>query len=105
MIVGGESGRGKHIRPMRPRWAYNIASQCEEAGVPFFFKQWGEWAPAETDDNGDLLPVPDGVGKGWWSHSDHWHEGEHHVMRQSMTRVGKSAAGRLLEGVEHNGQP
>lgn len=40
VIVGGESGRGK-IRPMREEWAVSIMEQCKEAGVPFFFKQWG----------------------------------------------------------------
>ena len=103
VIVGGESGH--KARPMRPKWAYNLATQCQEAKVPFFFKQWGEWAPAELDADGNPAPVPANVGKGWWSHADHWYEGEHHTMRQSMTRVGKSAAGRLLEGIEHNGQP
>ncbi len=39
MIVGGESGPG--ARPMKPEWATDIRDQCESAGVPFFFKQWG----------------------------------------------------------------
>lgn len=39
MIVGGESGPG--ARPMHPDWARSIRDQCREAGVPFFFKQWG----------------------------------------------------------------
>ena len=41
VIVGGESG-GK-ARPMKPEWAESIRDQCEEAGVAFFFKQWGGW--------------------------------------------------------------
>lgn len=41
VIVGGESGR--KARPMRPEWAESIRDQCEEAGVAFFFKQWGGW--------------------------------------------------------------
>ena len=40
VIVGGESGRG--ARPMQPAWAREIRDQCLAAGVPFFFKQWGE---------------------------------------------------------------
>lgn len=43
VIVGGESGRG--ARPMHPDWALSLRDQCAAAGVPFFFKQWGEWAP------------------------------------------------------------
>ena len=38
-IVGGESGPG--ARPMRKEWVLDIRDQCQEAGVPFFFKQWG----------------------------------------------------------------
>lgn len=41
VIVGGESGR--NARPMKPEWAESIRDQCEEAGVAFFFKQWGGW--------------------------------------------------------------
>jgi protein gp37 len=39
VIVGGESGPG--ARPMREEWVLSVQEQCEEAGVPFFFKQWG----------------------------------------------------------------
>jgi protein gp37 len=39
VIVGGESG--PKARPMAKDWVINIRNQCEQAGVPFFFKQWG----------------------------------------------------------------
>lgn len=39
VIVGGESG--PHARPMRSEWVLDIRDQCQAAGVPFFFKQWG----------------------------------------------------------------
>ena len=39
VIVGGESGPG--ARPMKEAWVVSIQEQCEAAGVPFFFKQWG----------------------------------------------------------------
>ena len=39
VIVGGESGY--HPRPMDPAWVKDIRDQCQNAGVPFFFKQWG----------------------------------------------------------------
>jgi protein gp37 len=39
VIVGGESGPG--ARPMEARWVFDILDQCQEASVPFFFKQWG----------------------------------------------------------------
>jgi protein gp37 len=43
VIVGGESG--PHARPMHPGWVRRIKSKCEDAGVAFYFKQWGEWVP------------------------------------------------------------
>jgi len=39
VIVGGESGPG--ARPIKPEWVYDIKYQCQNASVPFFFKQWG----------------------------------------------------------------
>jgi len=39
VIAGGESGPG--ARPMDPDWVRGVRDQCSEAGVPFFFKQWG----------------------------------------------------------------
>ena len=41
VIVGGESGR--KARPMREDWVAGIKCQCDQARVPFFFKQWGAW--------------------------------------------------------------
>lgn len=43
VIVGGESG--PKARPMHPEWVKSIRDQCVAAGVSFFFKSWGEWAP------------------------------------------------------------
>jgi protein gp37 len=40
IICGGESGPG--ARPMNPEWARSLRDQCQAAGVPFFFKQWGD---------------------------------------------------------------
>lgn len=45
VIVGGESG--PNARPMHPEWVRSIRDQCVAAGVPFLFKQWGEY-----DENG-----------------------------------------------------
>jgi protein gp37 len=44
VIVGGESGHG--ARAMHPGWARTIRDQCQQSGVPFLFKQHGEWGPA-----------------------------------------------------------
>jgi protein gp37 len=43
VVVGGESGPG--ARPMHPDWARGLRDQCVSARVPYFMKQWGEWAP------------------------------------------------------------
>ena len=80
VIVGGESG--PNARPMHPDWVRSIRDQCQAAGVPFFFKQWGEWIhahPAELH----LSPAPLVDWEGL-----------------KMQRVGKRAAGRLLDGRE-----
>lgn len=54
VIVGGESG--PDARPMHPDWVRSIRDQCQAAGVPFFFKQWGEWMPALREVAGDYNP-------------------------------------------------
>ena len=46
VICGGESGPG--ARPMRADWARGLRDQCVAAGVPFFFKQWGEYIHLDT---------------------------------------------------------
>lgn len=48
VICGGESG--PKARPMHPDWPRSLRDQCVAAGVPFFFKQWGEWAPLHNED-------------------------------------------------------
>jgi protein gp37 len=44
VIVGGESGH--RARRMNADWARNIREQCRQAGVAFFFKQWGAYDEA-----------------------------------------------------------
>ncbi len=48
IIAGGESGAKS--RPMHPDWAVSLLQQCQEFTVPFHFKQWGHWVPAELVD-------------------------------------------------------
>ena len=114
VIVGGESG--KNARPMHPDWTRQLRSQCVAAGVPFFFKQWGEWAPIKpalkdswekagrppvnnfikADKWGVLMP--DGRfflgGKGMQMRDLLHPECQQHM----LYRVGKKVAGRLLDG-------
>ncbi len=108
VIVGGESGPG--ARPMHPDWARSIRDQCADAGVPFHFKQWGDWAPSLDRDNDDPDWRADysnefvDTGKSRWLNlagGCGFHGDRFHVMR----RIGKKAAGRLLDGIEHNGLP
>lgn len=53
VITGGETGPG--ARPMHPDWVRSLRDQCQAAGVPFFFKSWGEFAP---DDEGESDNLP-----------------------------------------------
>lgn len=86
VIAGGESGRG--ARPMSPYWASKLRDQCVSAGVPFFFKQWGEYAPT-----GYL--VIGGTSKGVLLVGDPVDDLGHRV---ELARVGKKNAGRELDG-------
>ncbi|MFN3261678.1 MAG: DUF5131 family protein [Pikeienuella sp.] len=101
VIAGGESGPG--ARPMHPDWPRSLRDQCAAAGVPFFFKQWGEWAPqgmsserwiVRADGSHESSTTPNGVGR--------------HAMRDGgcfVYRVGKKAAGATLDGREHREFP
>lgn len=86
VIVGGESGRG--ARPMAPQWATALRDQCTAADVPFFFKQWGEYAPT-----GWL--VIGGAKKGVLVAGEPVDDLGHRV---ELARVGKKKAGRELDG-------
>lgn len=90
VIVGGESGHG--ARPMHLDWARSIRDQCQAAGVPFFFKQWGEWAPNDVCANPAASWEPIGVSKAL-THIKIW-PGRDEV----SYRIGKKAAGRILDG-------
>jgi protein gp37 len=96
VIVGGESGR--EARPMHPDWARRLRDQCAAAGVPFFFKQWGEFGPVQQH----KVDLEEYRGKGRMYDNDQPFVDDH---GWAMLRLGKHNAGRLLDGVEHNGLP
>lgn len=87
VITGGESGAG--ARPCNPDWVRDLRDQCVEAGVAFFHKQWGEWRPRLLADYEDESISPKQLQN--WTF-----DGE----RVLITKVGKRAAGRLLDGRE-----
>ncbi len=109
VIVGGESGRG--ARPMHPDWVRTIRDECCEMKIPFFFKQWGEWCPADGYyetcidtylagelQNGEETAVPLGMNNR--SKKNFYWDNEVFAVR-----IGKKKAGRLLDGIEHNAVP
>jgi protein gp37 len=122
VIVGGESGR--QARPMHPDWARSLRDQCDDAGVPFFFKQWGAWLIGERvrredgcldyvnfQDGDEFHVISDGhdivlcgaddckVPTHLWR--EFWADGCGNLAKV----VGKKTAGRRLDGVEYNGVP
>lgn len=128
VICGGESGPG--ARPMHPDWGRSLRDQCASARVPFLFKQWGDWWPCfgTDDDMAEIYMFADG----YESTSDHgrppasvpalpektdyrYHQWDGYLFAEpdptdgtSMFhsyRVGKKAAGRLLDGRLHDEYP
>lgn len=94
IIVGGESGH--RARPVHPAWVRELRDQCTAAGVPFFFKQWGQWLPATAERRiTGMVLVLEGAGP--FAKEPRWHGFED---GQRVARVGKKAAGRKLDGRE-----
>ena len=84
VIAGGESGA--NARPMFPGWARQLRDQCNAAGIPFHFKQWGHWSPVQPQ----KLKLSSLV-KQFWDDVT----GEEIFMEAK----GKKQAGRRLDGV------
>lgn len=132
VVVGGESGPG--ARPMHNVWTETIRDQCAATNVPFFFKQWGDWAPvcAMSDiDTDRLYHQPRHVdasrrckvdqlvmqASGRIFPLDEWSRcsGENPATGDfaylagtgpmQFMRIGKRAAGRRLDGTQHDGMP
>ncbi|MDR2209719.1 MAG: phage Gp37/Gp68 family protein, partial [Azoarcus sp.] len=85
IIVGGKTGA--KARPMHPDWVRSIRDQCQEAGVAFFFKAWGEWG---------FEPYPRIGMKPYESVT---------IDGEQLFKCGKKRAGRLLDGCEWNEVP
>lgn len=116
VICGGESG--PLARPSHPDWFRSLRDQCAAAGVPFHFKQWGEWH--EQDDSG--LPGVRHVVEGdpeFESEANkcdafmsldgevvaNIDDGRIGVRYRGLERIGTKAAGRLLDGRLHDEFP
>lgn len=113
VVTGGESGPG--ARPMHPDWARSMRDQCAAAGIPWFFKQWGEWRECfdkwvkyeaterdlqyiglmEYDGRFRVAPkLPLSVQETHCTEADCW-----------MIRLGKKQAGRVLDGQTYGEYP
>ncbi|MBK8199190.1 MAG: phage Gp37/Gp68 family protein [Acidobacteria bacterium] len=88
VIAGGESG--PQARPSHPDWFRGLRDQCASAGVPFLFKQWGDWVCEIQAPEDAVFP---GEGRNFFGMPDYW------------GKLGKKKAGRLLDGVLHDGRP
>lgn len=109
VICGGESKAG--ARPMHPDWARGLRDQCQAAGVPFFFKQWGEWVPLHgsgismatlVHPIGDVTRYDVKFRDGQVCRGERRQGDDPEAL---WYRVGKKAAGRLLDGREWNEMP
>lgn len=109
VIAGGETG--PNARPCNPNWVRSLRDQCQEAGTKFFFKSWGEWAPSmpfvidhsQRIEKG--LPLPKQyvvLDSGLTDEDMKRDRGIRAAITGTagitMAKVGKRAAGRLLDG-------
>lgn len=112
VIAGGESGPG--ARPMHPDWARQLRDQCAEAGVPFFFKQWGAWVPQVGAVDG--WAIGDDPELSRFDHRD-WDATAQQFGKSyrpawcderdddTVSRIGKKLAGNMLDGRQHLEMP
>lgn len=111
IITGGESGHG--ARPAHPDWIRSLRDQSAAAGIPFVLKQNGEWRQGvEAWEPKPFGIFPDGryyqagllmgpINSEAMAIAKN-HFGENYEL---IYRVGKKAAGRLLDGKEYLGVP
>ena len=112
IVVGGESGA--KARPMHPQWARDLRDKSDAAGVPYLFKQWGEWTPGSAPSGSGLrectVAADDGTvfepPRTLWESASYGDRDR--VNRKGWTvmhRTGKHAAGRVLDGTPLDGYP
>lgn len=96
VVAGGESG--KDARPIHPDWARSLRDQCETIGVPFFYKQHGNWLHQSQEYADGLTGAECSrivTGKG----AHKWPDGTRSFF------INKRAAGAILDGREWNQYP
>lgn len=111
IFVGGESG--PNARPMHPDWARKIRDDCAAAGTAYLFKQWGTWGPGAAFEatpsarqayRGEIqtlvIPGSRDIKLAIPTRMD-----DRLGPALTLERYGKKAAGRLLDGVQHDGMP
>lgn len=114
VVAGGESG--VDARPMNPDWARSLRDQCNDVGVPFLFKQWGEWRPPQAGEQFNtaygraqripaFLVDPDAARVRCFYPQDDTAGRPESSAWKAMLRVGKRKAGRELDGVLHDAYP
>lgn len=115
-ITGGESGPGS--RPSHPDWFRQLRDQCKAASLPFFFKQHGDWREwdhqPETDEVDADSELADAIAASACNPAWITPDGQVYHRQEDLPdgvpcrlveRLGKNAAGRLLDGREHNEFP
>lgn len=115
LICGGESG--PKARPMHPDWARKVRDDCVEAGVAYFFKQWGEYITPSQFPLFDRKPLKIKQCKNWgvldingnyFKETTPWNgkTGKDSETKEYVIyKVGKKAAGRELDGNTYNQLP
>jgi len=103
VVLGGESG--PHARPMHPAWERAVRAQCEAAGVPYLFKQWGEWGHPRPP-----IRMADDPAGSFRKVTRCWFDKKEVKVHQfangeSVCKVGKKAAGRMVDGRTFDGYP
>jgi protein gp37 len=104
VITGGESGT--QARPTLPDAFRSLRDQCATAGLPFHFKQWGEWAPGESCPDLRARDCADLINGEWVFDRVPAGASDDHIDDEPLAyRVGTKASGRLLDGVLHDARP
>jgi hypothetical protein len=97
VILGGETG--SKARPTNPDWVRKVRDDCAAAGVPFFFKQWGEFIPADQKE----CPMGPPRKRWIWTDGKPFEDGDNEREGEKlMCRVGRNNAGRVLDGRTHD---